>query len=75
MMLSADVIMSEIIHDKYKKKINKKPKKHLCVECKSEHLNKFNNETVCKDCGLVISGNDSYVGLRKIKYPEGLKLR
>ena len=37
MMLSADIIMSEIIHDKYKKKINKKPK-HQCEVCLSNYF-------------------------------------
>jgi hypothetical protein len=74
MMISTDVIMSDIIHNNYKKKVKHSLKEHSCVECKSKNLSKSNCETFCMNCGLVLSGNSGYVGLRKITYDEGLKL-
>ena len=45
-----------------------------CVECESTETININGEMICKNCGLVLSGPNMYVGNKKINLPLGLNL-
>ncbi|MDD4594845.1 MAG: hypothetical protein PHY33_07015 [Methanobacteriaceae archaeon] len=47
----------------------------ICPECKSLDLEEYKGETICKTCGLVLTGSNDYVGGVKIDYPYGLSIK
>ena len=55
-------------------KITKKQADYRCPECESKNIVHDDLETVCGDCGLVLSATISYVAGFKIKLDWGLIL-
>lgn len=47
----------------------------VCPECKCQDLEEYKGMSICKSCGLVLTGSNDYVGGVKIIYPYGLSIK
>lgn len=46
-----------------------------CPNCKSHNFKEYEDETICMDCGLVLSSTITYVAGIHINLPWGIRLK